>query len=86
VGFKNTYESKQKKGGEETINTKCHGLGYFGVLLAISWRRIFWDTFWQYHGLGYFGILLAISWPILEYFWQYHGLGYFEILFGNIMA
>jgi hypothetical protein len=23
----------------------CHGLGYFGILLAISWPRICWDTF-----------------------------------------
>jgi hypothetical protein len=23
----------------------CHGLGYFGILLTISWPRIFWDTF-----------------------------------------
>jgi hypothetical protein len=21
----------------------CHGLGYFGILLAMSWPRIFWD-------------------------------------------
>jgi len=26
-----------------------------GILLAISWPRIFWGYFWQYHGLGYFG-------------------------------
>jgi hypothetical protein len=37
----------------------CHGLGYFGILFAISWPRIFWDTFWQYHGLGYFGKVVA---------------------------
>jgi hypothetical protein len=35
--------------------TVCHGLGYFGILLAISWPRIFWGYFRQYHGLGYFG-------------------------------
>jgi len=23
----------------------CHGLGYFWILLAISWPRICWDTF-----------------------------------------
>jgi hypothetical protein len=23
----------------------CHGLGYFGILLTMSWPRIFWDTF-----------------------------------------
>jgi hypothetical protein len=23
----------------------CHGLGYFGIILAMSWPRIFWDTF-----------------------------------------
>jgi hypothetical protein len=23
----------------------CHGLGYVGILLAISWPRICWDTF-----------------------------------------
>jgi hypothetical protein len=23
----------------------CHGLGYFWILLAMSWPRIFWDTF-----------------------------------------
>jgi hypothetical protein len=23
----------------------CHGLGYFGILLAMSWPRIFLDTF-----------------------------------------
>jgi hypothetical protein len=23
----------------------CHGLRYFGILLAISWPRICWDTF-----------------------------------------
>jgi hypothetical protein len=23
----------------------CHGLGYFGMLLAMSWPRIFLDTF-----------------------------------------
>jgi hypothetical protein len=34
---------------------QCHVLGYFGILLAISWPRIFWGYFWQYHGLGYFG-------------------------------
>jgi len=27
----------------------CHGLGYFGILLAISWLRIFWDT-WDTFG------------------------------------
>ncbi len=25
--------------------SRCHGLGYFGILLAMSWPRIFWDTF-----------------------------------------
>jgi hypothetical protein len=68
----------------------CHGLGYFGILWAMSCPRIFWDTFgnimawdilrylgyfWQCHVLGYFGILLAISWP--KIFWH---------TFGNIMA
>jgi hypothetical protein len=24
---------------------QCHGLGYFGILLAMSWPTIFWDTF-----------------------------------------
>jgi hypothetical protein len=36
----------------------CHGLGYFGILLAISWPRIFLDTF-------------AISWPRI--FWDTYG-------------
>jgi len=45
---------------------QCHVLGYFGILLAISWPRIFWDTF---------GNIMAED--ILGYFWQYHGLGYF---------
>ncbi len=30
------------------MQTTCHGLGYlgyFGILLAMSWPRIFWDTF-----------------------------------------
>jgi hypothetical protein len=44
----------------------CHGLGYFGILLAMSWPRIFLDTF---------GNVMAQD--ILGYFLQYHGLGYF---------
>ncbi len=48
-----------------------HGLGYFGILLAILWPRIFLDTYgnvmaqdifgylWQCHGLGYFGISMV---------------------------
>jgi hypothetical protein len=46
----------------------CHGLGYFGILLAMSWPRILLGYFWQYHGLGYFGLLLAMSWPRI--FWN----------------
>ncbi len=30
---------------EYHLEHSCHGLGYFGILLAISWPRICWDTF-----------------------------------------
>jgi len=26
-------------------STRCHGLGYFGILWAMSCLRIFWDIF-----------------------------------------
>jgi len=28
-----------------TLACVCHGLGYFGILWAMSCPRIFWDTF-----------------------------------------
>ncbi len=28
---------------EDNDGLVCHGLGYFGILLAMSWSRIFWD-------------------------------------------
>jgi hypothetical protein len=44
----------------------CHGLGYFGILLAISWPRIFWDTFgnimaYDISGLVWFRVIKGDS-------------------------
>jgi hypothetical protein len=43
------YQADVKYGGLLLVSQwqqhNCHGLGYFGILWAMSCPRIFWDTF-----------------------------------------